>query len=120
MIFSMEKLKVAVIGVGHLGSIHAKIYKENPNVDLMGVCDTDKDKLNAVSGELGVPGYLDHKDLFAKVNAVSVVTPTKLHFKVAADFLNHNIHVLVEKPMSISVSEAEGLIKVNQVIMPEL
>ena len=112
MILNMSKLRIGVIGVGYLGSIHAKIYKERPNVDLVGVCDTDKDKLNSVSQELGVPGYLDYKDLFSKVDAVSVVTPTKLHFKVTADFLNHNIHALVEKPFTPTLEEADHLIQI--------
>jgi len=110
----MDKIKVAVIGVGHLGSIHAKIYKENPNVELVGVCDTDKDRLNAISREMGVPGYLNHQELFTKIDAVSVVTPTKLHFKVAADFLNHNIHALVEKPFTPTLEEADKLIEIAQ------
>lgn len=112
MILNMGKLRVAVIGVGHLGSIHAKIYKENPEVDLVGVCDTDKDRLNAVSQELNVPGYLNHKDLFPKIDAVSIVTPTKLHFQVAADFLNQKIHTLVEKPFTPTLEEADQLIQI--------
>ncbi|MCG2713276.1 MAG: Gfo/Idh/MocA family oxidoreductase [Candidatus Omnitrophica bacterium] len=112
MILNMGKLRIAVIGVGHLGSIHAKIYKENPNVDLVGVCDTDKDRLNSVSQELQVPGHLNHQDLFSKVDAVSVATPTKLHFKVAADLLNHNIHALVEKPFTPTLEEADHLIQI--------
>jgi predicted dehydrogenase len=105
-------IKVAVVGVGHLGSIHAKIYKEIPNCFLNAVCDTDKDRLDEVSKALNVPGYTDYRELFGKVDAVSVATPTKLHFSIAADFLKHNIHALVEKPFTPTLKEADSLIKI--------
>ena len=67
MILGMDKIKIGVIGVGHLGSIHAKLYREIENCSLVGVCDIDKDRLNQVSLSLNVPGYTDYKELFAKV-----------------------------------------------------
>jgi len=108
----MSDVKVAVIGVGHLGSIHAKIYKEIPNCFLSAVCDTDKKRLDEVSQNLNVPGYTDYRELFGKVDAVSVATPTNLHFQIAADFLKHNIHTLVEKPFTPTLKEADILIKI--------
>lgn len=105
-------IKIAVIGVGHLGSIHAKIYKEIPNCFLAAVCDTDKKRLEEVSQSLNVPGYADYRELFGKVDAVSVATPTKLHFHIAADFLKHNVHTLVEKPFTPTLKEADKLIKI--------
>jgi predicted dehydrogenase len=108
----MSDVKVAVIGVGHLGSIHAKIYKEIPNCFLAAVCDTDKSRLDEVSQSLNVPGYMDYRELFGKVDAVSVATPTKSHFHIAADFLRHNIHALVEKPFTPTLKEADNLIKI--------
>ncbi len=108
----MDKLKVAVIGVGHLGSIHAKIYKELPNCSLEAVCDTDKARVNAVAQSLNVAGYQNYQELFGKVDAVSVATPTKLHFKIASDCLGHHIHALVEKPFTPTLEEADKLIKI--------
>jgi predicted dehydrogenase len=105
-------IKIAVIGVGHLGSIHAKIYKEIPNCFLAGVCDSDPKRLEEVSRSLNVPGYTDYRELFGKVDAVSVATPTKLHFPIAADCLKHNIHALVEKPFTPTLKEADQLIKI--------
>ena len=105
-------IKIAVIGVGHLGSIHAKIYKEIPNCFLAGVCDCDPKQLGEVSRTLNVPGYTDYRELFGKVDAVSVATPTKLHFSIAADCLKHNIHTLVEKPFTPTLKEADQLIKI--------
>lgn len=120
IILVMNKLKVGVIGVGHLGSIHAKIYKEIPNCSLEGVCDINKTRLEEVSKSLGVPAYSDYHELLDKVNAVSVCTPTKLHYDVAKDVLSRGLHALVEKPFTPTLKEADGLIalaKKNKLIL---
>ncbi|MFH0855391.1 MAG: Gfo/Idh/MocA family oxidoreductase [Candidatus Omnitrophota bacterium] len=108
----MDKLRVAVIGVGHLGSIHAKIYQEIPDCSLEAICDTDKARLEAVAQSLNVPGYRDYREIFGKVDAVSIATPTKLHYAVASDCLKHNLHALVEKPFTPSLQEADSLINI--------
>jgi len=108
----MEKIKIGVIGVGHLGSIHAKIYKQLENCSLIAVCDSDKKRLDQISQELQVPGYSDYREIFDKVDAVSVAVPTKLHESVASDFLKHKIHCLVEKPFTMNLQEADHLIKI--------
>lgn len=110
----MSKIKVAVVGVGHLGSLHAKIYKEIENCSLVGVCDVDKTRLGEISQTLNIHGYTNYKELFDKVDAVSVSVPTKLHYQVANDFLKHNIHALVEKPFTLDLKEADSLIKTAQ------
>jgi predicted dehydrogenase len=108
----MQKTKVAVVGVGHLGSIHAKIYKELPHCELVAVCDTDKSRLNEIALSLGVEGYHDYRQILGKTDAVSVTTPTKLHFEVAKEFLKHGAHALVEKPFTPTLKEADELIKI--------
>jgi len=108
----MRKIKVGVVGVGHLGNIHAKIYKEIETCSLAAVCDIDKTRLEEVSGSLNVPGYTDYQELFDKVEAVSVAVPTNLHYKIASDFLKHKIHCLVEKPFTTNLREADSLIKI--------
>ncbi len=110
----MDKLKIGVIGVGHLGSIHAKIYQELSGCSLVGISDTNKNRLAEISQNLNVPGYADYRELFTKVDAVSVAVPTKLHYAVASDFLKHNIHTLVEKPFTPTLEEADNLIKIAQ------
>ena len=112
MIFSMDKLKVAVIGAGHLGSIHAKIYKQISTCTLVGVCDTNPANLKTVSGSLRVPGYSDYRELFGKIDAASIAVPTLLHHQVARDFLEKNIHLLVEKPFTVDLSQADNLIEI--------
>ncbi len=110
----MQKIRIAVVGVGHLGSIHAQIYKGIESCSLVAVCDTDKGRLAEISRDLNVPGYSDYRELFGKVDAVSIATPTKLHYQIAYDFLKHKIHTLVEKPFTLHLKEADSLIKIAQ------
>ena len=107
----MDKIRVGVIGVGHLGSIHAKIYKEVKNCSLVGVSDIDKARLNQISSVLNVSVYTNYKELLDKVEAVSIAVPTKLHYKIAYDFLKHKIHTLIEKPFTTDLKQADSLIK---------
>ena len=111
MILSMNKVRIGVVGVGHLGSIHARIYKELKTCSLVGVCDIDNSRLAEISRNLNVPGFTDYKELLGRVDAVSIATPTKLHYQVASDFLRHNVHTLVEKPFTTHLKEADSLIK---------
>jgi len=110
----MPKIRVAVVGTGHLGSIHAKIYRETAGCSLAGVCDIDKARLKELSRNLNVPGFSDYRELIDKVDAVSIATPTKLHYEIAADFLRHRIHALVEKPFTPNLEEADSLIEIAQ------
>ena len=108
----MQKINVAVIGVGHLGSHHAAVYKELDNANLVAVCDVDHNRLKQVSEGLGIKGYSSYKDLFDKVQAISLAVPTHLHYKIAAEFLEHKIHTLVEKPFTTDLKQADDLIKI--------
>lgn len=110
----MHKPRVAVVGIGHLGSIHAKIYKQSKNCTLVAVCDTDKALLKEISENLGVEAVTDYRDLFGRTEAVSIAVPTQLHYRVAEDFLKNNIHVLVEKPFTTDLKEADSLIQTAQ------
>ena len=108
----MNTPRIAVIGTGHLGSIHAKIYKELPSCRLIGICDVQEEKLRTIATSLNVEGYADYRDLFDKADAVSIATPTKSHYKIAAEFLQHGIHALVEKPFTMNLKEADSLISI--------
>ncbi len=110
----MGKIRVAVIGIGHLGSIHAKAYRENPDCELIGVCDSNPERLKQVCSNLNVPGFTDYKELFSKVDAVSIAVPTVLHYKIAEDFLKSGIHTLVEKPFTLTLKEADKLIDISR------
>ncbi|HOW42121.1 MAG TPA: Gfo/Idh/MocA family oxidoreductase [Candidatus Omnitrophota bacterium] len=107
----MPTLKVGVIGTGYLGSLHAKLYKEIPACSLAGVCDIDQTRAHHVASQLGVPAFTDYRRFFDAVDAVSVVVPTQLHFAVTRDCLKHGLHVLVEKPFTATLREADTLIR---------
>lgn len=102
-------IKTAVIGVGHLGKEHARIYKELEGSILSGICDRDASKKQKAE-ELGVPYYSNHLDLIGKVDAVSIATPTSMHYEVARDFLAAGIHTLIEKPITLQLEQADELI----------
>lgn len=102
---------MAVVGIGHLGSIHAEIYKWIPGCSLEAVCDTNIARLKEISHTLDIPGFTDYRQLFDKVDAVSIAVPTKLHYEIALDFLNRGKHILVEKPFTTDIAQANGLIK---------
>jgi predicted dehydrogenase len=112
MMLVMDKPRIAVVGIGHLGSIHAKILSSMDNCLLAGVCDTDKSRLEKISQEFKTTGFSDYTGLFDKVDAVIVAVPTKLHYKVSRDFLEHKIHTFVEKPFTASLEEADSLIEI--------
>jgi predicted dehydrogenase len=106
----MEKLRAAVIGVGYLGRFHAQKYAALPDCTLVGVVDQRPEAAAQVASELGVRALGDYRELFGQVDAVSIVTPTPLHFEIARAFLEHGAHVLVEKPITETVAQAQELI----------
>jgi predicted dehydrogenase len=107
----MKKLRVGVVGAGYLGRFHTEKYARMDDVELVGVVDIDKSQAEEVAGRFNTKAYLHHKYLFGKVDAVSIVVPTPAHFSVAKDFLENNIDVLIEKPMSETTEQADELIR---------
>ena len=107
----MTLIRVGVVGVGYLGTFHAQKYASLPDARLIGVVDARRDRAEAVAQPLGVFATDDYRELLDRVDAVSVVVPTLLHFEIAAFFLSHGVHVLVEKPMTTTVDEAQRLIE---------
>ena len=105
-------IRTAVIGVGYLGRFHAQKYAGLPNSQLVGVADPAPAARSSVAAELGVAGHADYRDLLGSVDAVSIVTPTASHYEVAKAFLEAGASVLVEKPMTVSIAEGEGLIEI--------
>ncbi len=105
-----RRLRVAVLGAGHLGKFHAKIYAEHPGAELVGVVDPDGAKARALATEVGCPAFEDASQLPQDLDAVSVATPTVHHAAVAIPFLERGIPVLVEKPLASSVEEADRIL----------
>ena len=104
-------MRTAVIGVGYLGRFHAQKYRNAANSELIGVADPSADARRAMTAELGVAAFADHRELLGRVDAVSIVTPTPLHYAIAKEFLEAGAHVLVEKPMTATVAEGERLVE---------
>ena len=107
----MSKIKTAVIGVGYLGKFHADKYAELPNSELLAVVDADENTAKAIAEKLGVEALTDYRSLLGKVDAVSIAAPTTLHHQIARDFLQHGSHVLIEKPITVTLEEADELIE---------
>ena len=110
----MGKMRVAVIGVGSLGQHHARIYAENPTCELVAVVDTNPKAAKEIAKKFRTQALTDYQQLVGKVDAVSIVVPTFLHHKVAMFFLENSIHVLVEKPITVTVQEAHDLINLSK------
>ncbi len=104
--------RVGVVGVGHLGKHHARIYASMPGVALAGVVDTVTERALEIAKAHGTTAYTDHSALFGKVDAVSVAVPTIAHFDVARQFLERKIPVLVEKPLAKTIEEGDELVRV--------
>jgi predicted dehydrogenase len=103
-------LRCAVIGVGYLGRFHAQKYRQLPDSNLIGVVDASIETAQRVAAELGVAAFSDYNELLGQVDAVSIAVPTPLHFEVAKNFLEQGVHVLVEKPITTTVTEAQLLV----------
>jgi predicted dehydrogenase len=108
---STHRLRVGVVGVGHLGRHHARILASLPGAELVGVVDAREEQARAIAEPLGVPAFTDHQELLSRVDAVSVAVPTVHHRAVAGSFLERGIPTLVEKPLASSLFEAEELVR---------
>ncbi len=105
----MSSTRCAVIGVGYLGKFHAQKYAALPNAELIAVVDTNPQQAASVAADCNCRAITDYADLLGRVEAVSIAVPTTLHFKIAQEFLNHGTHVLLEKPITATVSQAAEL-----------
>jgi predicted dehydrogenase len=105
-----EKLKVGVIGVGRLGEFHVQKYVAIPEVELVGVVDTNLHRANEMARRYNTKAYGDHGDMLPMVDAVSCAVPTEMHFDVAKDILSEGVHLLVEKPITYKLEPADTLI----------
>lgn len=105
----MNKIPVAVIGCGYLGKFHAQKYASHPEAALMAVVDTNRERAAALAAETGTRALSDYRDLYTQVQAASVVVPTPLHYAIAKDLLEHGINLLLEKPMTTTLAEAQEL-----------
>ncbi len=107
----MKILKVGVIGVGYLGRFHTQKYAAMADVTLVGVADVNADQAARVAAENGCAAYTDYRLLLKTVDAVSIVVPTSNHYAVASDCIDAGVDILLEKPMTVTLAEADDLIR---------
>jgi len=109
---SDEPIPVGVVGVGHLGRHHARLYAALPEARLVGVADRDRDRAAAIADEHGCEAFTDVAALSGRVRAASVAVPTVDHLAVAGELLESGVDVLVEKPLAVDVAQADELLEI--------
>lgn len=108
----MEKLSVGVIGVGHLGKLHSKMFNQISNCELVGVFDSNPEQAKSVAEEFSVKHFNSIDELLSKVKAVSIAATTSAHHEVAKKCFEKNINVFVEKPITATIEQGEELVKI--------
>ncbi len=114
------RLRVGVIGVGHLGQHHARVYTEVEGCELVGVADSDAARGQEIAQRCTTTCYNDYRTLCDQVEALSIAVPTQHHYHIGLDCMQRGIHVLIEKPISQTIAEADELVEAavtNQVIL---
>ena len=109
-----KRLNIGVIGVGHLGEYHVQKYRAMPDVQLVGIVDSNPLRLHEISDRYGITAFAHHTELFGKVDAVSLAVTTEMHFEVAKDILGAGIHVLIEKPITYCLEDADILVRMAE------
>jgi predicted dehydrogenase len=104
------KIRVATIGVGHLGRHHARLLPAVPGAELVAAVDLIRDRAEAAVAGTSAAAIEDYRELFGRVDAVTIAVPTVHHLAIAREFLSRGVHVLVEKPMTPTLAEADELI----------
>jgi predicted dehydrogenase len=107
----VSRLRLAVVGVGHLGRIHARLAAKLPEIELTAVVDPRPDACAAVAAETGARPVAEYRDLLGEIDAAVVATPTFTHHRVAGDLIRGGVHVLVEKPIAPTLGEADELVQ---------
>ena len=110
-IMTRQQLRVGVVGVGHLGSRHADIYSKMPDVRLVAVCDVDNARAEPLAKTLGCGIETNYRKLLGSVDAISLAVPTSLHGSIGLDVLRHGVHLLIEKPIATTLTQANALIR---------
>lgn len=106
----MKKVNVGVIGVGYLGKFHAEKYAAMDDVNLVGVADTNQDTASEVAEKFDTRPFSDYRELLNEIEAASIAVPTSLHHEVGMACLEHGVNILIEKPMTTTLEEADSLV----------
>ena len=109
----MKKIRAGVIGTGYLGQFHAEKYAGLPNVELVGIVEKDLARGEQIARKLNTEAFTDLSRILDKVDVVSIVVPTILHHEIAKQCLDAGVHVLLEKPMTVTLEQADELIALS-------
>ena len=111
----MKNIRIAVIGAGHMGGFHAEKFAASAGAQLVAVVDTDRARAGQLAGALGSAAESDYRGLLPRIDAACVAVPTGKHYEVVRACLDAGVHVLVEKPLSRSLAEADELLELARV-----
>ena len=106
-----EKVRTAVIGAGKMGGIHAKVYDQLPQSELVAIVDTDIEKAKSIAEKYNCSAFSDCMEIINRVDAVTIAAPTIAHLDLAKVFIDNNIAVLIEKPLAATVEQGEEIVK---------
>jgi predicted dehydrogenase len=107
-----QRLKLGVVGVGYLGEFHVQKYAAMEDIDLVGIADIDLERAQVMARKYNTKAYDSHTKLLTHVDGLSLAVPTMAHFEIGHDILDHGIHLLIEKPITFELSDADRLIEV--------
>jgi predicted dehydrogenase len=110
----MQRVRAGVVGVGQMGQYHVGVYSELWNVELVGVADAQQERAVTLAEKYNTTPYTDYHDLLGVVDVVSIAVPTALHYRIARDFLEAGVHVLLEKPITHTLEEARDLFRLAE------
>lgn len=110
----MQKLRTAVAGAGKMGNIHAKVYSQLPQSELIGIVDLDKEKADKIAQQYGCKSFTDPKELIGKVDAVTISAPTIAHLELAKLFIENNIAVMIEKPLAVTSKQGKKIVSLAE------
>ncbi len=114
VVVNMDKIRVGVVGIGHLGNYHLQKYHKLPDCRIAGVADLIEERAGKAAETYNCPALSDHRKLIGSVDAVSIAVPTISHYGIAKDFLEAGVDVLLEKPIAATLAEAEELVAIAE------
>ncbi|MHC4159849.1 MAG: Gfo/Idh/MocA family protein, partial [Planctomycetota bacterium] len=107
----MDKMRTAVVGVGKMGTIHAKVYDQLPQSELVAVVDIDAEKAKRLAKQYGCHAFTDCADILGRVDAVTIATPTVTHMEIAKILIENNVAVIIEKPLAVDAKEGRKIVE---------